>query len=92
MVYNCGMATTTVVPDGDKVRQLRTARGWSQADLAGMAGVTQPRISTIEAGVVTRQSVVKHLALIFGLGPLRWPELIAAPDRAPAPAAARLIA
>jgi DNA-binding XRE family transcriptional regulator len=35
---------------GDRVRKLRTSRGWSQADLASKAGISQAYISGIETG------------------------------------------
>lgn len=35
---------------GDKIRELREARDWSQAELARRSGVAQPTISSIEAG------------------------------------------
>jgi len=35
---------------GRRLRQLREALGWSQANLAGKAGVSQPLIQALEAG------------------------------------------
>lgn len=35
---------------GERVRRLRTSRGWSQADLASHAGISQAYISGIETG------------------------------------------
>jgi transcriptional regulator with XRE-family HTH domain len=35
---------------GERVRALRTARGWSMRDLAGRVGVSQPFVSKLESG------------------------------------------
>lgn len=47
---------------GDKIRQAREAKGWSQADLGQKVGVSQVSIQKIETGE-TRQS--KHLPRIL---------------------------
>ncbi|MBF6214613.1 helix-turn-helix transcriptional regulator [Nocardia puris] len=35
---------------GLKIRRMREERGWSQAELAGAAGMTQPAVARFEAG------------------------------------------
>jgi transcriptional regulator with XRE-family HTH domain len=44
----CMEATT--VPVGDKVRDLRKERGWSQQELAGRAGISMQTVSNLETG------------------------------------------
>ena len=39
-------------PASNRVRQRRTAKGWSQAELAGRVGVTQGYLSLLERGEV----------------------------------------
>ena len=35
---------------GERLRKLREARGWSQAEVARRAGITQPSVSAYERG------------------------------------------
>lgn len=67
----------------DRLRLLREERGWSQIELANIAGISQSTISLYEAGrrEPDRARICK-LALAFGLTPetltaLICPELLA---------------
>jgi transcriptional regulator with XRE-family HTH domain len=51
------IATATVIEHqdlcdviGDRIRQLRSARGWTQLELSLLSGVTQSTISRVESG------------------------------------------
>jgi transcriptional regulator with XRE-family HTH domain len=67
------------------LRQARLAKGWSQRDLSGKAGIPQAHISRIESGVVdVKVSTLVELARLLGL------ELVLAP-RAAVPAVEALI-
>ena len=53
---------------GQKIKQLRESRGWSQADLARKAGVTRSAISTYEQGQRTPSAdVIRCFAKAFGV-------------------------
>ena len=41
---------STITTTGDKVRELRKARGWLQRDLADRAGVNMQTVSNLERG------------------------------------------
>ena len=41
---------STTIPVGDKVRELRKARGWLQQDLADRAGVSRQTVVNLENG------------------------------------------
>ncbi len=53
---------TTATPTGNSVRRRRSARLWSQADLAGRAGISRAAVSAIEGGHLS-PSVNTALAL-----------------------------
>lgn len=53
----------------DKVRELREAKGWSQADLASRVGVSQVAIAKIESGQTTRTRFLNELAEILSTTP-----------------------
>jgi transcriptional regulator with XRE-family HTH domain len=62
------MMTGLVTPISIRLEGLRTAKGWSQAELARQSGVPQPTISRIEAG--TRRvdlDVLEKLASALGV-------------------------
>jgi len=55
----------------NRIKELRTARGWSQEDLAQLAGTTQQHIQRMEAG--TQRINTDHmekLGAIFEIHPL----------------------
>lgn len=53
---------------GQKVKQLRESRGWSQEYLAKRTGVTKSAISTYELNMRTPSAdVVKSFAKVFGV-------------------------
>lgn len=68
---------------GPRLREMRRARGWTQAHLAGLAGTTQSRIAEYERGKNSPPwSTVVALALALDTGtdafrrpPAREPEL-----------------
>lgn len=51
-----------------RLRRLRTAKGWTQVDLAKKARVTQALISQLEAGKKASPSVVHILRIAKALG------------------------
>ncbi len=56
-------ATRLAFELGAAVRELRTARGWSQAELASAAGMTQSAVARFEAGdTVPTLSVLGRIA------------------------------
>lgn len=52
---------------GDKIRDKRTSLGWTQADLASEAGVTNNTVSRIE-GAQMNPSITTFLAITNALG------------------------
>lgn len=55
---------------------LRQRRGWTQAELARRAGVSQRRISRIEAGEDALMSTIRSLYRAMGHEPLLIPDTI----------------
>lgn len=53
---------------GDRVRELRRARGWSQIDLAQESGVSQSALSRIERGESQGSYTATYRALAKALG------------------------
>ena len=61
-------STLGLMTVGDKIRQLRKERGWSQSDLAGKLGVKPQNISRYEQNrVQPRESTLKIFAEVFEL-------------------------
>jgi transcriptional regulator with XRE-family HTH domain len=58
-----------ILLDGDKIRRLRQAKQWSQADLAKVSGVDQGTISRLENNIQekTRIETLVQLARTFGV-------------------------
>jgi len=52
---------------GEKIREQREARGWSQADLAKRVGISQPAINKIEAGDTRNSRFLPRIAQELGL-------------------------
>lgn len=53
---------------GTRLKDLRTERGWTQADLAEQIGVSRKTINTVENGVFTPSTTLAlALAQAFGL-------------------------
>ena len=53
---------------GKQVRELREARGWSQAHLASLLGTTQSAIARLEAGGSDpRLSTIQRMSALFGV-------------------------
>lgn len=51
----------------NRLRELRDAKGWTQADLAARIGVSRKTINTIENGVFVPSTVIAlRLARAFG--------------------------
>jgi DNA-binding XRE family transcriptional regulator len=68
-LYNSGMARWQTV-DGERLRELREDRMFSQTELAKMAGITQAAISGFERGERKAQPrTVRHLAEALGVPP-----------------------
>jgi len=51
----------------DKLRQLRVDKGWSQRQLAQMAGVTQTTVWKIEHGGGANPATLKKLGDVLGV-------------------------
>ena len=54
-------------PDGNRVRALRKAKGWTQEDLASKAGYDKKTIENIEAGKFVRPSTLDCVAKALGV-------------------------
>jgi transcriptional regulator with XRE-family HTH domain len=55
-----------------RIRELREARGWSQAELAERAGVRQATISTLETGKARRLlDVLERIAEALEVAPAK---------------------
>lgn len=52
---------------GEKIRQAREAKGWSQALLANRVGISQPAIKKIEDGVTTHSKFLPKIAQLLEL-------------------------
>jgi transcriptional regulator with XRE-family HTH domain len=52
---------------GAKIRQLRKERGWSQAELARRAGISQPTIASIECGTQRTARNIQNVAKALGV-------------------------
>src|SRR5262249_26893370 len=52
---------------GEKIREQREARGWSQADLAKRVNISQPAINKIEAGETRHSKFLPRIAQELGL-------------------------
>jgi transcriptional regulator with XRE-family HTH domain len=52
---------------GDKIKQARIAKGWSQEDLAKRVGVSQPAIKKIEAGQTKRSRYLTDVLRAVGI-------------------------
>lgn len=57
----------------EKVAHLRTAKGWTQGELAAAVGVTQGSIGNIESGIREnpRAATILGIAKVFGVSP-QW--------------------
>jgi HTH-type transcriptional regulator / antitoxin HipB len=53
---------------GAAIREARTARGWTQAELAHRAGVSRPFVLELERGGRSRAELARVLAVIRALG------------------------
>ncbi len=53
--------------DGRRLRQLRRARGWTQPELAEIAGIAVRTLRTAEAGQRIRADFVRFLAIALGV-------------------------
>jgi DNA-binding XRE family transcriptional regulator len=65
---NRAMAITTATAT-NRIKFLRRARGWSQAEFARRAGLSRSTIEQTELGRTPRPSTQKVLADVFGLEP-----------------------
>lgn len=50
-----------------QIRDARTARGWSQEDLAAQAGLSRPSIARIERGDDVSTATLSKVAVVLGL-------------------------
>ena len=61
---------------GTRLREARTARGLTQAELGKLAGFDQAVVQAVEDGVLWHPNVVSELAVAMSLTPawLQWGE------------------
>jgi len=61
---------------GARLREARTDRGLTQAELGKLAGFDQAVVKNVEDGVLWHPSVVSELAVAMGLTPvwIQWGE------------------
>jgi len=52
---------------GQRIRDARDLRGWSQAELAERCGLSRPTIARIEAGQHVRMASLEQVARALGL-------------------------
>ena len=52
---------------GQRIREARDARGWSQGELAERCGLSRPTIARIEAGQHVRMGTLETVARALGL-------------------------
>jgi len=52
---------------GQRIREARDARGWSQGELAERCGLSRPTIARIEAGQHVRMGTLEKVARALGL-------------------------
>ncbi len=52
---------------GQKIREARQAKGWSQDDLAKAVGISQPAIKDIEDGVTLRSRFIDDIITTLGM-------------------------
>jgi transcriptional regulator with XRE-family HTH domain len=65
----------TTAPVGDKVRDLRKERGWSQQELADRAGISMQTVSNLETGRHVPE--IATLSKIAGALGVPLPDLLA---------------
>jgi transcriptional regulator with XRE-family HTH domain len=53
--------TTPLMQTGERIRQAREAKGWSQADLAQAVGISQAAIQKIESGETLRTRFIQDI-------------------------------
>lgn len=63
MVGNSPLATDF----GDKIREARRARGWSQTELGERSGVSRPTIARVEANNDVTTTTIAKIAQALGL-------------------------
>lgn len=54
-------------PLAERLRELRTALGWSQADVASRSGLSQKRVSDLERGSTWHMEHARAVAAAFGM-------------------------
>lgn len=52
---------------GEIIRRAREAKGWSQRELSGRIGISQPAIKKIEAGETTQSKFLPKIAQVLGI-------------------------
>jgi transcriptional regulator with XRE-family HTH domain len=87
-VPTCGYPDPMIDQMGERIRQLRVARGMTQAQLAEKCGVTKSAVSQWESGSTNNIKIDPFLKLVEALG--TDPHYLAyGADRAPERRAAR---
>src|SRR2546423_1607765 len=64
-----GMLEITVQPDGEKIKSLRTAKKWTQAQLAEKVGFNKRTIENAEAGKRVKETYLAKIAKALGVPP-----------------------
>jgi len=70
----------TVVPDAEKIRLLRTRKGWTQDDLANHSRNSRKTVENLEAGKPTFLRTLSQIAQTLGVQPS---DLMLSKDRLP---------
>lgn len=65
---------------GQRIREARDARGWSQGELAERCGLSRPTIARIEAGQHVRMRTLEQVARALGLT-VELGTIVESPDR-----------
>ena len=67
-MHESKMVDPELKPLGDRIRELRRRRGWSQSELARKAGISKTRVWTLEQGQLPPSfPTLRGLAQAFGL-------------------------
>lgn len=70
LIAGSGSVADVTTTFGDRVREARTRRGLSQAELARLAGIAQPTLAQMETGRNEGSKKVALLAAVLGVNPV----------------------
>jgi transcriptional regulator with XRE-family HTH domain len=72
------MATTLAKAIGAEITDLRTSRGWSQAEVAHLTGYTEKWVRSTEMGANTTVELLAAMAVLFSI---KLSDLVIAAER-----------